>query len=70
MSIMDTLPETNSSYLKMDGWNPFLLGFAQFSGGKLAVRFRECINPIVVVYIPIIPIPYHPCMVYLPTIFG
>ena len=86
MSIMDTLPETNSSYLKMDGWKmvPFLLGFAQFSGYKLAVSFRECNNPIVGVYIyPIIPIKggmllythyTYPIpsmgLVYLPTIFG
>ncbi len=36
-----TLPETNSSPLKMDGWNTtFLLGFGLFSGA-FAVSFRE-----------------------------
>ena len=36
-----TLPESNSSPLKMDGWNTtFLLGFGLFSGA-LAVSFRE-----------------------------
>ena len=36
-----TLPETNSSPLKMDGWNTtFLLGFGLFSGA-FAVGFRE-----------------------------
>ena len=35
------LPETNSSPLKIDGWNTtFLLGFGPFSGA-LAVSFRE-----------------------------
>ena len=38
-----TLPETNSSPLKMDGWNTirFLLGFSLFSGAKMLV-FGEC----------------------------
>ena len=37
-----TLPEANSSHLKMDGWNPnFLLGPGLFSGA-FAVSFREC----------------------------
>ena len=37
-----TVPETNSSHLKMDGWNiSFLLGPGRFSGA-LAVSFREC----------------------------
>ena len=36
---MSTLPETNSSHLKMDGWNTsFLLGWPIFTG---YVRFRE-----------------------------
>ena len=31
--LMVTLPETNSSHLKMDGWNTtFLLGMAYFQG--------------------------------------
>ena len=35
-----TLPETNSSHLKMDGWNTsFLLGWPIFRG---YVSFREC----------------------------
>ena len=38
---VNTLPETNSSPLKMDGWNTtFLLGFGLFSGA-FAVSFRE-----------------------------
>ena len=41
MMLMDTLPETNSSPLKMDGWNTtFLLGFDLFSGA-FAVSFTE-----------------------------
>ncbi len=33
-----TLPETNSSHLKMDGWNTsFLLGPGLFSGAMLVV---------------------------------
>ena len=37
-----TLPETNSSHLKMDGWNTcFLLGRPIFRG---YVSFRECIS--------------------------
>ena len=41
MDSWPTLPETNSSPLKMDGWNTtFLLGFGLFSGA-FAVRFRE-----------------------------
>ncbi len=40
----DTLPETNSSPLKMDGWNTtFLLGCPIFRC-KLAVSFREGIS--------------------------
>ena len=36
-----TLPETNSSPLKIDGWKSiFLLGFGLFSGA-FAVSFRE-----------------------------
>ena len=36
-----TLPETNSSPIKMDGWNTtFLLGFGLFSGA-FNVSFRE-----------------------------
>ena len=36
-----TLPETNSSPMKMDGWNTsFLLGWPSFRG---YVSFRECI---------------------------
>ena len=39
----NTLPETNSSHLKMDGWNTsFLLGWPIFKGH---VSFRECIRP-------------------------
>ena len=40
----NTLPETNSSHLKMDSWNTtcsFLLGPGLFSGA-FAVSFREC----------------------------
>ena len=38
-----TLPETNSSHLKMDGWKMnFLLGWTIF---RCYVSFREC-NPI------------------------
>ena len=38
---VSTLPETNSSHLKMDGWKMyFLLGFGRFSGA-FAVSFRE-----------------------------
>ena len=41
MSRECTIPETNSSPLKMDGWKMnFLLGFGLFSGA-LAVSFRE-----------------------------
>ena len=41
VSILITLPETNSLPLKMDGWNTtFLLGFSLFSGA-FAVSFRE-----------------------------
>ena len=37
-----TLPETNSSHLKIDGWKmSLLLGFGLFSGA-FAVSFREC----------------------------
>ena len=37
----DTLPETNSLPLKMDGWNTtFLLGFGLFSGAKMLVSGR------------------------------
>ena len=36
-----TLPETNSSPLKMDGWNTtFLLGPGLFSGAKMLVSGR------------------------------
>ena len=39
----NTLPETNSSHLKMEGWNTsFLLGWPIFKGH---VSFRECIRP-------------------------
>ena len=40
----NTLPETNSSHLKMDGWNTILFfwGPAYFQGR--AVSFRECIK--------------------------
>ena len=35
-SFLSTLPETNSSHLKMDGWNTrFLLGWPIFSGAML-----------------------------------
>ena len=39
---MDTLPETNSSHLKMDGWNTIVSfwEFAYFQGWT--VSFREC----------------------------
>ena len=40
-----TLPETNGSHLKMDGWTAsFLLGPGPFSGA-FAVSFRECRVP-------------------------
>ena len=43
-----TLPETNSSHLKMDGWNTFSFPFGEFSayfqGRAFAVSFRECIS--------------------------
>ena len=36
--IEDTLPETNSSHLKMDGWNTtFLLGRPTFRGKMLVL---------------------------------
>ena len=40
-----TLPETNSSHLKMDGWHAFSspFGMAYFQGRT--VSFRECMNP-------------------------
>ena len=40
----NTPPETDSSHLKMDGWNTnFLLGrLGPFFRGRLAVSFREC----------------------------
>ena len=41
---MGTLPETNSSHLKMDGWNTFSFpyGAKGLFSGALAVSFREC----------------------------
>ena len=37
-SMVFTLPETNSSHLKMDGWNTnFLLGPGLFSGAMLVL---------------------------------
>ena len=40
-----TLPEINSSHLKMDGWDTaFLLGFSLFSRGELLVSGRVSVS--------------------------
>ena len=38
---LDTLPETNSSHLKMDGWNTILSYWGGLFSGAFAVSFRE-----------------------------
>ena len=38
-----TLPETNSSHLKMDGWNTIVSFWDCLFSGAFAVSFRECI---------------------------
>ena len=42
LNLLATLPETNSSHLKIDGWKiTFILGSGPFSGA-FDVSFREC----------------------------
>ena len=36
------LPETNSSHLKMDGWNTIVSCWDGLLSGALAVSFRKC----------------------------
>ena len=43
----DTLPETNSSHLKMDGWNTIASFWDGLFSGAFAVSFRGCIQGIV-----------------------
>ena len=51
-----TLPETNSSHLKMDGWNTrFLFNPALFSG-SFAASFREC-NQIFMLQLMLLELP-------------
>ena len=51
-----TLPETNSSHLKMDGWNTSFLFNPTLFSGAFAVSFREC-NQIFMLQLMLLELP-------------
>ncbi len=42
--LVDTLPETNSLHLKMDGWNAIVSFWGRAYFQVRTVSFRECIS--------------------------
>ena len=55
-----TLPETNSSPLKMDGWRTILSFLDGLFSGAIAVSFRECYKMILFHSPPLFPpLPRH-----------